>query len=99
MFARVEALAPLWEDAVHNLRDVPNVVDLRNMGLVAGIELSPRPGAPGARGAEVMKMAWAEGLMIRVTGDIIALSPPFIITEGEIQMLFEKLAGILRRID
>ena len=99
MFARVEALAPLWEDAVHNLRDVPNVVDLRNMGLVAGIELSPRPGAPGARGAEVMKMAWAEGLMIRVTGDIIALSPPFIITEDEIQMLFEKLAGILRRID
>lgn len=98
MFARVRHLAPLWEDAVHSLRDLPNVVDLRNMGLVAGIELASRDGAPGARGTEAMKMAWEDGLMIRVTGDIIALSPPFIISEGEIQTLFGKLADILRKL-
>ena len=99
MFARVTQLAPVWEDAVHGLKGLPHVVDLRNLGLVAGIELAPRPDAPGARGTEAMRMAWDEGLMIRVTGDIIALSPPFIITEDEIGTLFGKLAEILKRID
>lgn len=98
MFARAAALSPLWEEAVHNLKGLPNVIDLRNLGLVAGIELSSRPGAPGARAAEAMKTAWDEGLMIRVTGDIIALSPPFIITEDEIHTLFGKLADILRKL-
>lgn len=99
LFARADALAPLWEQAVHSLKGLPHVADLRNLGLVGAVELQPRPGAPGARGTEAMKMAWAEGLMIRVTGDIIALSPPLIITEDEIQQLFGKLAGILRRLD
>lgn len=98
MFARVATLSPLWEEAVHSLKGLPNVIDLRNLGLVAGIELSPRQGAPGARGAEAMKLAWEKGLMIRVTGDIIALSPPFIITEDEIHTLFGKLADILRNL-
>ncbi|PRD33824.1 UNVERIFIED_CONTAM: bauA [Trichonephila clavipes] len=99
LFARADALAPLWEQAVHSLKGLPHVADLRNLGLVGAVELQPRPGAPGARGTEAMKMAWAEGLMIRVTGDIIALSPPLIITQDEIQQLFGKLAGILRRLD
>ncbi|MAY33057.1 MAG: aspartate aminotransferase family protein [Rhodovulum sp.] len=98
MFARAEALAPIWEEAVHGLKDLPNVIDIRNLGLVAGIELASRPGAPGARATEAMKLAWDNGLMIRVTGDIIALSPPFIITEDEISMLFAKLADILRKL-
>lgn len=99
LFARAATLAPVWEDAVHGLRGLPHVVDLRNLGLVAGIELAPRPGAPGARGSEAMRMAWDAGLMIRVTGDIIALSPPFIISEEEIATLFGTLADILKRID
>ena len=99
MFARAARLAPLWEEAVHGLRGLPHVIDLRNLGLVAGIELESRPGAPGARAMDAMKMAWAEGVMIRVTGDIIALSPPFIITEDEIARLFETLAAILKRLD
>lgn len=98
MFARVASLAPVWEEAVHSLKGRPNVVDLRNLGLVAGIELASRPGAPGARGFEAMKLAWDAGLMIRLTGDIIQLSPPFIITEDEIQTLFGKLADILRKL-
>ena len=99
LFDRAAQLAPIWEEALHGLRGLPHVIDLRNLGLVAGIELESRPGAPGARAMEAMKMAWAEGIMIRVTGDIIALSPPFIITEDEIARLFDTLAAILRRLD
>ena len=98
LFARAAALAPVWEEAVHALRGLPHVADLRNIGLVAGIELTPRPGAPGARGAEAVKLAWEAGVMVRVTGDIIALSPPLIISEEEIARLFEVLAGVLRRL-
>lgn len=99
MFARVEALAPKWENALHELRGRPHVADIRNLGLVGAIELESRPGAPGARGWQAMKLAWEEGLMIRVTGDIIALSPPFIITEAQIDGLFDRLAEILDRLD
>lgn len=99
MFARVETLAPLWEEAVHSLKGAPHVIDLRNLGLVAGIELESRPDAPGARGFEAMKLAWEAGIMIRLTGDIIQLSPPFIISEEEIQTLFGKLGEILRKLD
>lgn len=73
--------------------------DLRNLGLVGAIELAPREGAPGKRAWQAMKMAWEAGIMIRVTGDIIALSPPFIITEDEIERLFATLGGILRKLD
>ncbi|MDH2327055.1 aspartate aminotransferase family protein [Cereibacter sp. SYSU M97828] len=98
LFARADGLAPKWQEAVHSLKGLPHVKDLRNLGLVAGIELESRPGAVGARGAEAMKAAWADGLMIRVTGDIIALSPPLVISEAEIDVLFTKLADILRKI-
>ncbi len=98
LFGRAARLAPHWEEAVHALRGLPHVIDLRNLGLVAGIELESRPGAPGARAWEAMKLAWEAGLMIRVTGDIIALSPPFIITEDEIDTLFATLADVLRRV-
>ncbi len=99
LFARADALAPVWEEAVHSLRGLPHVKDLRNLGLVAGIELESRAGAVGARGTEAMKAAWKAGMMIRVTGDIIALSPPLIITEDQIAELFGKLADILRKLD
>lgn len=98
LFARADSLASLWEDAVHDLKGLPHVKDLRNLGLVGAIELESRPGAPGARATEAMKKAWRQGLMIRVTGDIIALSPPLIITETEIETLFSKLADIFRGI-
>lgn len=99
LFARADALSPKWEEAVHSLKGLPHVKDLRNLGLVGAVELESRPGAVGARGTEAMKAAWAENLMIRVTGDTIAMSPPLIISEDEIDTLFIKLAGILRKID
>ncbi len=97
LFAHAASLAPVWEDAAHALRDAPHVIDVRNLGLVAAIELAPRDGAPGARAMEAFHRAFDAGLLIRVTGDIIALSPPLIITAAQIHELFDTLAQVLRQ--
>jgi beta-alanine--pyruvate transaminase len=98
LFERAAALAPTFEAAVHTLRDAPHVIDIRNIGLVAGIELASRPGAAGERAQEVFRACFDRGLLVRVTGDIIALSPSLIIEEGQIDeivtLLKEVLAGI-----
>jgi beta-alanine--pyruvate transaminase len=98
LFARSARLEPIWEAAVHGLADRPHVIDIRNVGLMAAVELSPRPDAPGARGYEVLNRALKAGLFVRTTGDIIAMSPPLIITEEEIwravAILSEVLTGL-----
>ncbi|MCV6546583.1 MAG: aspartate aminotransferase family protein [Cohaesibacter sp.] len=99
LFERVAELAPYWEAALHSLKGTKHIIDLRNLGLVGAIELAPREGAPGARGMDVMIKAWEAGLMVRVTGDIIALSPPFIIEKSEIDRIFETLGQILPSVD
>ncbi len=98
LFARVAAIAPLWEAALHGLRAAPHVIDIRNVGLMGAIELSPRDGAPGARGYEVLVGALQAGLLVRATGDTIALSPPLIISEAEIDKLTAILGGVLAGI-
>ncbi len=95
LFARAADLAPLFAQAVHGLRQAAHVVDVRNLGLMAGIELAPRPGAPGARGREVMRACFEAGVLVRVTGDIIALSPPLIIGEDQIHTLTRVLRTAL----
>jgi beta-alanine--pyruvate transaminase len=99
LFQRAQDLAPYWEDAVHGLKGTRHVIDLRNLGLIAGIELEPRPGKPGARGFEAFRRCYDEGVMIRVTGDIIALSPPLIIEKPEIDRIFETIKGVLDSLD
>jgi beta-alanine--pyruvate transaminase len=99
LFERVRAIAPYWSDAVHALKGRRNVVDLRAYGLVAGIELSPRDGAPGARAYDALVAAFDAGLLIRITGDTIAMSPPFIIERKDIDRIFETLAKIIDRLD
>ncbi|MDA0369123.1 MAG: aspartate aminotransferase family protein [Proteobacteria bacterium] len=99
LFERAASLAPYWEDAAHSLKGAPHVIDIRNIGLVAGIELEPRPGAPGARGYEMFTKCYEAGLLVRVTGDIVAASPPLIIEKREIDQLFETLGRILREVD
>jgi beta-alanine--pyruvate transaminase len=96
LFARAAELAPLWEQAAHSLAGARHVIDVRNLGLVAGIELEPRPGAPGARAMEVFRRCFDEGLLIRVTGDIIALSPPLIVEERQIHEMVGVIARILK---
>jgi beta-alanine--pyruvate transaminase len=75
------------------------VIDARNIGLMGAVELQPRGAAPGARGYEVLNRALAKGLLIRATGDTIALSPPLIISEDEIGQLFDILGGVLATIE
>lgn len=98
LFARAASLAPYWEEAVHRLRDRPHVIDIRNIGLVAGIELEPREGAPGARAMELFHDCFDSGLLIRVTGDIIALSPPLIVSEAQIDQIVEQISLALEQV-
>jgi beta-alanine--pyruvate transaminase len=84
---------------VHSLSGRRNVVDLRAYGLVAGIELGAREGAPGARGYDALVAAFNAGLLIRTTGDTIAMSPPLIIERKDVDRIFETLAGIIDRLD
>ena len=100
LFERAASLAPYWEDAVHALRDAPHVVDIRNLGLVAGIELASRPGKPGARAFEVFTRCFTdENVLIRTTGDIIALSPPLIVEKSQIDEIVGTVAKMLDRVD
>lgn len=99
LFARAAELAPHWEAAVHSLRDAPNVVDVRNLGLVGAVELAARDGKVGARAGDVMVECFAkENLLIRVTGDIIAMSPPLIVEREQIDTIVERLGRALRRV-
>ncbi len=98
LFARVKTLAPYWENAVHSLAGEPHVIDIRNLGLLAGIELTSREGEFGARGAAIMADCFAFGLLIRVTGDTIALSPPLIAEESHIHEMVEGVRAALRRV-
>jgi beta-alanine--pyruvate transaminase len=98
LFERAAELAPYWEDAVHSLKDARHVIDLRNIGLVAGIELEPRPGKPTARAFEAFVKAFEKDLLIRVTGDIIALSPPLIVTKKQIDQMFDTVRTVLKEV-
>jgi beta-alanine--pyruvate transaminase len=98
LFQRAQELAPYFEEAVQSLREMPNVIDVRNLGLVAGIELEPRPGAPTSRAFETFLKCYEKGVLIRTTGDIIALSPPLIISRAQIDELVGTLADALREV-
>lgn len=98
LYGRAAFLSQRWEDAIHDLRGLPHVTDIRNLGLVGAIELASRPGAVGARAFDAMKSAWDKGLMIRITGDIIALSPPLIVTEPQIDEMFSIMKNVLSEL-
>ena len=98
LLTRAGELSSYWEGAVHALKGLPHVIDLRNIGLVAGIELAPRPDAPGKRAFEAFVKCFEQGVLIRVTGDIIALSPPLIVEKAQIDRIFETLSGVLRTL-
>jgi beta-alanine--pyruvate transaminase len=93
---RAKAMEGAFEDAAHSMRGLPNVIDVRNMGLVAGIELQPRPGKPTERATSIFHRCFDAGVLIRTTGDIVALSPPLIIEQPHIDRLFGTLADAIR---
>ncbi len=99
LLTRGAELAKHWEDALHSLKGLPHVVDIRNIGLVGAIELEPIAGEPAKRAFSAFVKAYEAGILIRVTGDIIALSPPLIIEEKQIDQLIETLAGVIKSLD
>ncbi|MDF2765380.1 MAG: aspartate aminotransferase family protein [Rhodospirillales bacterium] len=98
LFERARDLSGYWQDAVHSLKGLPNVIDLRNLGLVGAIELEPRPGKPTARAFEAFLNCYEKGVLIRTTGDIIALSPPLIVEKGHIDQIFGTIAEVLKTL-
>jgi beta-alanine--pyruvate transaminase len=98
LFQNAANLASHFEEAVHSLAGLPNVIDVRNLGLMAGIELAPRAGKPGARGYEAMVRCFETGLLTRVTGDTLACSPPLIVTRAQIDEIFGTIEKVLRSI-
>ena len=99
LFERARALEPKWADAVMGLRNEPNVVDIRTVGITAGIDLTPRKDGVGARGFEALERAFHEqDLMIRVAADTIALTPPLIVSESQIGEIMDKVAKVIRAV-
>ena len=99
LFERAAELSSYWEDALHSLKGLPHVIDIRNTGLVGAIELEPIPGEPTKRAFAAFLDAYEKGCLIRTTGDIIALSPPLIIEKSEIDQLFETLKTVLKNLN
>jgi beta-alanine--pyruvate transaminase len=97
LLTRGAQMAPTFESAVHSLRDLPHVIDVRNIGLVGGIELAPMAGEPGKRAFSVFLDCWEKGLLIRTTGDTIALSPPLIIENKHIDQIVGTLSDAIKR--
>ena len=99
LFDRAIELEDYWADAAHSLKGKRHVIDIRNMGLVAGIELDPRPGAPTKRATELFQKCFDNGLLVRASGDIIALSPPLVVEKAQIDEIFGKIAELIETID
>ncbi|MFN5047993.1 aspartate aminotransferase family protein [Roseateles sp.] len=97
LLTRAAKMQGYFAECLHAMKGEPNVIDVRNIGLVGGIELSPLPGEPAKRAFNVFLDCWEKGLLIRTTGDTIALSPPLIIERSHIDQIFDTLRGALRR--
>lgn len=97
LLTRGAELANHWQEALHSLKGVPNVIDIRNLGLVGAIELSSRKDAPGARACDVFVDCFKKGLLIRVTGDVIALSPPLIVEKEQIDTIVSVIGDAIKR--
>jgi len=96
LFERAAEIAPYWEEALHSLKGLPHVIDIRNMGLIGAVELEPIAGEPTKRAFAAFVAAFEKGIMIRTTGDIIAMSPPLIIEKAHIDELVGKLSEVLK---
>lgn len=99
LFDRAAELAPYWQDALHSLRGTRHVIDIRNEGLIGAVELDPIPGEPTKRAFAAFLKAYEKGILIRTTGDIIAMSPPLIIEKSHIDQLIGTLKEVLETLD
>jgi beta-alanine--pyruvate transaminase len=97
LLTRAATMAPVFENALHSLKGVPHVIDIRNIGLVGGIELDPIPGNPGKRAFDTFLECWERGVLIRTTGDTVALSPPLIVESSHIDQMVSTIADVLKK--
>jgi len=97
LLTRAKELEGYFADAVHSLKGEPNVIDIRNLGLIGGIELAPMAGEPTKRAFNIFLDCWDKGVLVRTTGDIVALSPPLIVEKGQIDQIVDTLRGAIRR--
>jgi beta-alanine--pyruvate transaminase len=99
LFNRAQGMAPVMEEAVHALKGTKNVIDLRNFGLVGAVELASRPDAPGARAFDVLLKCWEKGVLVRTSGDNVAVAPPLIVEKGQIEQIFTTLREAILATD
>ena len=99
LLSRAQTIGPVWEDAIHSLKGEPHVIDLRNIGLAAAVEVEPRPGAPMTRAYDLFLKCYEMGVLTRQTGDILALTPPLIIEETHIGEIVDTIRTALRQVD
>jgi beta-alanine--pyruvate transaminase len=99
LFERARSMEPVLESALHSLKGTRLVTDIRNLGLVGGIELEPRPGAPGKRALEAHIKCFEAGVLVRFTGEIIAVSPPLIIETAQIERIVQTIRDVLKSLD
>src|SRR4051812_24608066 len=99
LLERASSLEKHWEDAIHSVKDAPNVIDIRNFGLMGAIELSPKAGAPGSRGYNALVKCFEAGILIRYTADTLAFSPPLIVEKSQIDQIFETVRRVLQTLD
>ena len=97
LLTRAGEMAGYFADALHSLKGLPNVLDVRNIGLVGGVELAPIPGAPTKRAFDIFLDCYERGALVRTTGDIVALSPPLIIERAQIDQLVGLLGDAIKR--
>ncbi len=98
LFDRALELEPYWQEAVHSLQGTPNLIDVRSLGLVAGLEFAPSAAGVGKRGYEIFTACFEQGLLVRATGDIIALSPPLIIEKAQIDRIVETISDVAKKV-
>ncbi len=98
LFERSAQLSQQFEDAAHSLKGLPNVKDIRNIGLVAGVEFECKEGVVGRRASEISTKCWEAGILARVTGDTIAIAPPMVIKEEEIDRIFTTIGDVAKQL-
>ncbi|HEY5897548.1 MAG TPA: aspartate aminotransferase family protein [Burkholderiales bacterium] len=99
LLERGASLEKYWEDAIHSLKALPNVIDIRNIGLMGAVELEPRPGAPGSRGYNALVKCFEAGVLVRYTADTLAFSPPLIVEKAQIDQIFDIVGKVLKALE
>jgi beta-alanine--pyruvate transaminase len=99
LFERAKTMAPVFEEALHSLKGARHVIDIRNAGLMGAVELAPREGQPTQRAMDVFRRCYDAGVLVRATGDIIALTPPLIVTGQEIAQIVDTLRAAIMAVD